>query len=192
MILGNLTTLFCDPTKIAVMTFDHEYFLEFCFDDYESSRAGLINAGKAISAIPYIRPGQGSGTRWTHTGGAVQCVCDHILHSDCGFHFDDQFDVSVCTPHAKVIFLTDGHANDPDPIEVCDKVECLHNTTGVDIFAIGIGGPDKLKLQCMNNNPMLDQYRVFNFTDFMEFQDNFKKLQDRLIYDHPNYMCVPT
>ena len=107
-LLGQLTPLFCKPIKIAVMTFDHEYFVEFCFNEYDNSNIGRINAGAAISSIQYIRDGQGPGTRWTHTAGAVQCVCNYILSPLCHLEVAPNGCIDV-----DVVFITDGRANDP-------------------------------------------------------------------------------
>ena len=53
-ILGGLTTLFCDRKKIAVMTFDHEYYVEFSFDRYRDDHIGRIDAGNDIESIPSV------------------------------------------------------------------------------------------------------------------------------------------
>jgi hypothetical protein len=53
-ILGGLTTLFCDRNKIAVMTFDHEYYVEFSFDRYRDDHIGRIDAGNDIESIPSV------------------------------------------------------------------------------------------------------------------------------------------
>ena len=150
-ILGQLTTLFCNKLKIAVMTFDHEYFVEFCFDEHDNTAIGRISAGTAISSIPYIRPGQGSETRWTHTAGAAQCVCEYMLTPACDL-------TDPAADCINVIFITDGRANDPT-LNVCTEIDCLHNRGGVDTFAIGIGNRDELKLECMRENDLrLDEY----------------------------------
>ena len=78
-LFGQLPHYFCKPIKIAVMTFDHEYFVKFCFDKFENTEAGRMKAGEAISYIPYIRKGQENETRWTHTAGAARCACDYML-----------------------------------------------------------------------------------------------------------------
>ena len=61
-LLGKRPPFFCKPIKISVMTFDHEYFIAFCFDEFENTELGRVRAGEAISSIPYIREGQGDET----------------------------------------------------------------------------------------------------------------------------------
>ena len=116
-LLSQLTPLFCDPIKIAVMTFDHAYFVEFCFDEHDNTPLGRVQAGEAISNIPYIREGQGPGTRWTHTAGAAQCVCNYMLTSACG--------LPVSAGCMDVVFITDGYSNDPSR-NICEEIRCLH------------------------------------------------------------------
>ena len=185
-LLGQLTTLFCKKLKIAVMTFDHEYFVEFCFDEYDNTDLGRKNAGTAISSIPYIRPGPGSGTRYTHTAGAAQCVCEYMLTPTCDF--DDP--AADCI---NVIFITDGQANDPT-LNVCTEIDCLHNRRGVDTFAIGIGNRNELKLECMRENDLrLDEYHLFNFETFDELEKQFKLIIRRLSnVTNTDYMCPDT
>ena len=185
-LLGSLTTFFCNKLKIAVMTFDHEYFVEFCFDEHDNTDLGRQNAGIAISSIPYIRPGQGNETRWTHTAGAAQCVCEYMLTPTCGL--DDP--AADCI---NVIFVTDGRANDPT-LNVCTEIDCLHNRRGVDTFAIGIGNRNELKLECMRENDLrLDEYHLFNFETFDELEEQFQLIIRRLRSPtNTDYLCADT
>ena len=183
--LGNLTTLFCKDIKIAVMTFDHEYYVEFCFDKHATnSHTGRIQAGNEIKAIPYVRPGQGSGTRWTHTAGAAQCACEYMLNPtrNC-------LNVSDPAECVSVVFVTDGRANDPT-LDVCTEIRCLHRRRGVDTFAIGIGNRDDLQLRCMREDDLgLDEYHLFNFESFAELEEQFELITRRIVTDYVNYPC---
>ena len=49
-LLAQLTPLFCKKLKIAMMTFDHEYFVEFCFDEFSNTDEGRVGASIAISS----------------------------------------------------------------------------------------------------------------------------------------------
>ena len=185
-LLAQLTPLFCKKLKIAMMTFDHEYFVEFCFDEFSNTDEGRVGASIAISSTPYIRPGQGSGTRWTHTAGAAQCACRYMLTPTCGL-------TDPAADCINVVFITDGQANDPT-LDVCNEIRCLHNRRGVDTFAIGIGNRNQLQLGCMRENDLqLDEYHLFNFETFTELQEQFdliiKKLTDPT---NTEYMCVDT
>jgi hypothetical protein len=181
-VLRNMLPAFCSKIKVAVMTFDHEYYVEFCFDEYENTVEGRASAGNAIGFIPYIRPRQGPGTRWTHTAGAVNCVCDRMLNSTCGLL------ESGCTD---VVFITDGAANDPE-LDVCTEIDCLHDNPRVSTFVIAIGFLDEMKLECMRDNTLGPQhYRIFKFEDFDEFENTFNDLLQILLCDtEMKYECV--
>ena len=169
------------------MTFDHKYYVEFCFDEYDTSvPQGVVDAGNAIQSIPYIRPHWAPGTRWTHTGGAVKCVCDYMLTSACGLSID-----AGCID---VIFLTDGGSNDPR-YDICQEVGCLHRRRGVDTFAIGVGNYNTLRMDCYAENDLaLDEYHLFNFPNFTALEDQFELIIRKLInFDPVNpYLCVNT
>ena len=173
-VIGSITTLFCRQIKIAVMTFDHEYFVEFCFDKYKNHWCDRYYAGEYIRSIPYIREGQGTETRWTHTAGAAQCVCNFILDpTQCG--------VNQTCKDVKVVFITDGHANDPKR-NICEEIHCLHNDTHVDTLAIGIGNMNELKLECMReDNLMLGiEYNLFTVPTVLELNATFALILDKL------------
>ena len=180
-LLSNLTTLFFHDIKVAVLTFNHEYFLEFCFDKHTIAS----DIGQAINSIPYHRPQQ-SGTRWTHTAGAARCACDYMLSPTCGLPVD-----AGCTD---VIFLTDGEANDPRPHDICTNISCLHNRAGVDTFAIGVGNYNALRMNCYAENDLkLDEYHLFNFASFAEMQEQFQLVLKKLwnnAENGGNYYCA--
>ena len=185
-LLAQLTALFCKKLKIAMMTFDHEYYVEFCFDEYDNTDQGRAGAGIAIATTPYVRPGQDAGTRWTHTAGAAQCACEYMLTPTCGL-------TDPAADCINVIFITDGGANDPS-LDVCREIRCLHNRRGVDTFAIGIGNQDELQLECMReNNLELDEYHLFNFDTFPELEEQLELIIRRLTDPtNTDYTCVDT
>ena len=184
--LGQLVPLFCSPIKIAAMTFDHEYFEEFCFDDYDNTASGRQDAGAAVGSIPYIRPGQGSGTRWTHTAGAAQCVCDYIFRDrGCGIG-------QAAAPYVDVVFFTDGKANDP-VLDVCETVTCLHGISNVNTYTLAVGDSNDLKLDCMEENDLeLDEYHLFDFETIEDLEEQLEEIFRRLITDPVSYPCVST
>ena len=174
--LGRLVPLFCRPIRIGVMTFNHEYYVEFCFDFYDNKCQGREDAGDAISEIDY-RSGN------THTGGAVQCACDFMLSPDCGL-----------PPGAScidVVVITDGLSNGPRP--VCDQVQCLHDRYGVETYAIGIGIANQIELDCISNHTS-DPFNLFAFESFANFQSNLTVLLTMLGTQDPEtntkYTCV--
>ena len=160
--LGLLVPLFCKPIKIAVMTFDHKFYVEFCFDCFDNTCGGRVAAGNAISSIPYNRPGN-TGIRYTHTGGATQCICDFVLKPTCGLHRR-----ASCID---VVYITDGRSNDPNR-DVCKVVKCLHNRRGVNTYAIGIGRAYQPELECIIDDDINQgAFHLFNFDSFTEFEE---------------------
>lgn len=153
-LLASLIPFFCKPVKVAVMTFNHEYKLEFCFDCFDNDCNGRKETKQAIKAIQY-RGGL------TYTGGATQCACDVLLDGDCGLPSD-----ASCID---VVYITDGRSNDPQ-LRVCDRVQCLHNRKVVNTYAIGIGNVNQAELDCIAN--VSSDSRIFRYQDFDEFGMN--------------------
>ena len=183
--LSTLVLLFCRPIKIAVMTFDHEYFVEFCFNCFENTCTGRYDAGVAIRSINYTRY-DGTGTRWTHTAGAAQCVCNFMLSETCG--------LSLTANCIDVVFITDGRSNDPNH-DVCSEIRCLHNRFGVNTFAIGIGYVNITELECIVNHDIgPGQFHLFNFLSFNEFHNKMQEMIHRLMIpassDSDPYTCI--
>ena len=140
-VLSELFALFCKPIRVAVMTFDHEYFMEFCFDCFDGSCDGRRGAYEAMRSIQYRY--NRTGIRYTHTAGAVDCVCDHMLDHDL-------CNIPENASCVDVIFITDGLSNEPDR-NVCSETLCLHNIPGVNTFAFGIAFHDPDELECITD-----------------------------------------
>ena len=155
--VARLSTLFCKPVQIAVMTFSHIFKLEFCFNCFDSSdhnsRAARLNA---IKNIPY-RGGA------TYTGGAARCVCDELLDPSCGLPSD-----ASCID---VIFITDGRSNDPS-LEICDEVKCIHDHmqyTTINTHSIGIANADQAELKCIEKTDGVNSaFEYDSFDDFVQ------------------------
>ena len=179
--LSKLVVLFCKPIKVAVMTFDHEFYVEFCFDCFDNTCAGRVAAGDAVRSIPYYRPGS-SGVRFTHTGGATQCICDYVLTSSCGIYSS-----ANCID---VVYITDGRSNDPR-LNVCKVVKCLHNQRRVNTYAIGIARADPVELQCIIDDDINQNvFHLFNFDSFDDFEDTIDTLIEVLQQGGTDYVCV--
>ena len=179
--LSALPPLFCRPIKIAVLTFDHEYFAEFCFDCFDNTCSGRLDAGSAIRKIRYHRP----GARFTHTAGAAKCVCDLILSRTCG--------LDIRSSCIDVVFITDGRSNDPYR-NVCTEVRCLHNRFGVNTFAIGIGDINQSELDCIGEGDISHGQYAFNFYSFYQFENVLQEIIEvlsRSYYDSSGdrYVC---
>ena len=167
--LSSLIALFCKPIRMAVMTFDHEYFLEFCFDCFDNTCSGRAGAMTALRKINY-HFGR-SGIRYTHTAGAVHCVCDRMLHHElCGLPQN-----ANCID---VVFVTDGKSNDPN-LEICSELHCLHRRHGLNTYAIGIGNVNQVELDCITNYN-LGYNSLFNFASFSAFVNAIEDVKTTL------------
>ena len=165
--IRELIPLFCDSIRTAVITFDHEYFLEYCFDCFGDQLADRGNAQMAVMDIPY-----GDGGH-THTGGAATCACYDVLNSECGLPVD--------TRCIDVIFITDGLSNDPTR-DICQEIDCVKSRPGVTTHAIGIGqGDRRSELDCISSNVA----NAFNFNDLDEFLEKIREVK-AMIYKGAN------
>ena len=174
--VSKITALFCNPPRVAVMSFSSDFNLHFCFDCFDTDKNGRAMASAAIKAIPY-RVGS------TKTGGAAKCACDELLTPECGMHpFANCIDV---------VFITDGKSNDPN-LEICEEVKCLHNhyTGGVNTHSIGIGNFNPTELDCIEHSSAISS--VFNFDTFDEFDGAITNIITRLILQHQTYTCTNT
>ena len=151
------------------MTFDHEYYVEFCFDCFENTCGGRADTFNSIISINYDR---NDGIQYTHTAGAAQCVCDFMLSNTCGL-----VPTASCID---VVFITDGRSNDPNH-DVCSEIRCLHNRFGVNTFAIGIGNAYMPELECIvDHNVGPGQFHLFNFLSFDDFHGKILEIIGKL------------
>ena len=173
--VANLTALFCKPIKVGVLTFNHEFNLEFCFNCFKTDYQGRFYAREAIRNIPYRR-GR------THTAGAVRCVCDKILQPDCGLEFVDDTCIDV-------IVITDGWSNDPHR-DICHEVECLHNhSLNVNTYSLGINNYDRSELGCIQDSS--NSFSVFEYKSFDEFYASISNITDKLADEsNEKYTCT--
>ena len=182
-VISDLVLFFCRPIKVAMMTFDHEYFVEFCFDCFDNTCSGRAGARNAIRSVDHTFGC--SGFRFTHTGGAAKCACDFMLSPACG--------VTPSADCIDVVFITDGRSNDLSS-DVCSDVLCLHNGFGVTTYVIGIANAYHIELECITNADP-GQFNLFNFQSFDEFEATLQEVTDVLLMGRagPNgdpYVCV--
>ena len=162
--ISKFVKLVCRPVKIAVMTFNHNYKLEFCFDCYGNTCHDRGNTATKIQNIPY-RGG------WTHTAGAARCACNFLLSQGCGLDRS-----ANCID---VVFITDGRSNDPTR-RICSEVSCLHNRAGVNTYAIGIGNHVlQSELNCITGSSNTNG--IFNFQSVDEFNNAISQIVQRLL-----------
>ena len=109
----------------------------------------------AIKSIPFLN-------KWTATGDAVQCACDYMLNSPCGFPRT----IGENAPEVDVILITDGHSNDGK--DVCTAASCWSSFYNINVFPIGIGNHVNYReLDCIKGD--IDNGRgLFNLKDFKE------------------------
>lgn len=158
--IHRLLPLFCGSIRVAVMTFNHEYHREFCFDDFAATATGTAGAQTEVLGITY-RAG------YTHTAGAALCACHQMLHEDCGLPNE-----SDCI---EVIFITDGQSNDPTR-DVCEEVNCLKERAGVTTHAIGIGNNvDTDELNCIK-----EATNAFKFDNFDDFLKGIEQIEEKI------------
>ena len=169
--VSKLVRHFCRKIKVAMMVFNHDHYLEFCFDCFDNTCVGRRAARDRITSVPYRRGG-------THTASATQCACDNILTSSCGFEASSTNEACL-----DVIYITDGRSNDPI-LEVCDVVDCLYNKTNTDVtvYAFGIGDTvNETELNCIARNRNSDGHSVgnsiFRVPDFQSFSDGIGLLE---------------
>lgn len=162
--ISKLIGLFCKPTKFAVMTFSHRFNLEFCFNCHENTCDGRKEISKAISDITY-RGGA------TYTAGATKCVHEDLLSASCGL--DAQ---ANCI---SVVYITDGKSNDPT-LQVCQEIQHLRNSLGVQTFAIGIDNYDENEIQCIGQTAT--SMSVFRYESFDEFVERLDDIIEMLLF----------
>lgn len=169
--LAKLTPLFCRKVRFALITFSTYVNLEFCFDCFENTYQGRLEAQTAIKNAPY-RGGL------THTAGTARCICEDLIHSSCGI------DTSITPTCLDVVFITDGKSNDPS-LDVCQEVQCLHSRYGVNTYAIGINSGSGFQpsynldeLECIDHYS--DVINAFQFESFNDFEDSITNIIGRL------------
>ena len=170
--LAKLTPLFCRKVRFALITFSSYVNLEFCFDCFENTYQGRMDAQSAIKSAPY----QGGATR---TAGTARCICENLIHRSCGI------DTSISPTCLDVVFITDGKSNDPS-LDVCHEVQCLHNRYGVNTYAIGINSGsgyqpsyNLAELQCIAQYS--DAINAFQFKSFSNFEESITNITTRLV-----------
>ena len=169
--LSNLMLLFCRQVRFALITFDHYVNLEFCFNCFDNTLQGRIEAQTAIRDAPY-RGG------WTRTAGTARCICEDLISSSCGI------DTTKTLNCLDIVFITDGKSNDRS-LEVCEEVKCLHDRVGINTYAIGINSGSGIQpsydvdeLECIDDYS--DAISAFQFTNFSDFEDSITNIVTRL------------
>ena len=170
-VIGNISHYFCKPIQVALMTFNHNIHLEFCFNCHDNDRQGRARLDQTIRSIQY-RGG------WTHTAGAARCACSQVLQPSCGLPHD-----ADCI---NVVFITDGLSNDPN-LQICEEVRCLHHHVK-NTIAISIGENYNLReINCIAEH---DNSNVFKYKTFKEFVTYFDQAIGLLKQSNGAFQCL--
>ena len=139
--LGCLLPLFCNPIKVAVMTFGNDFYMEFGFDCHGNTCQDRKAAAAAIGAITHRRG------RRTLTGGAVQCVDELLTNRQIA-----NFSIDEDTRCLDVVFITDGRSN--GPLDVCHEINQsrLLSDRRVKLHSIGIGNVNENEINCLSGS----------------------------------------
>ena len=159
--LSNLVTWFCNPIRIAAMTFGHTFSREMCFDDYDNTCAGRSGAQAEMKSIPY-------------RGGATYTSCA------LDFAFNEMIDADDCGADLNagcltIVVITDGQSNGCRSI--CLAVQEYKQSHTFDIFSIGIGNTNPAELMCIADNT---PEHVFHYINFEAFQQGLADIDSLL------------
>ena len=177
--------LFCDDIKVAVISYNDDINVEFCFDCYDLC-ADIRCAGDRFKVGNYIKNIH-YRAGYTSTGVATRCVREHILNPSggCG--------VNTSSDCVDVIFVTDGHSNGPLQYpQTCEEVTCLKNHPQwcgrVNTYAIAIGnGVNQAEVDCLTHH---NEESIYNVTDFSAFEVLVNVTIEMLINNPTSYQCV--
>lgn len=168
--IGNISAHFCSQVQVAVMTFNHHFHLEFCFNCYDNDPIGRRSLSQAIKNIQY-REGL------SYAAGAARCACVDLLHESCGLPQDAE-----CLD---IVLITDGYPNDPF-LNICKEIQCLHNRS-LNTYALGIGSFNEEKIQCIQNS---NEFSIFQFGDLDELERVFEDIIAILRLSSGVYTCI--
>ena len=180
-ILADISATLCDHLRVALLTYSHEFNLEFCFKCY-NNRNDIFGA---IMNTVY-RGGL------THSTAATRCACQTMLTKECGLP------QGVHTPNIDVVYLTDGRHNGHCPgTTLADELDCFHSDTRLNIntYAIGIGRASLDSVNAMAKVRDPDDAHVFNVDTFADLKVLFALIMDLLSSDDdedgvPDYSCI--
>ena len=136
-VMAEFSLFYCSGTKIAAMSYSDTVHKNYCFNNDQTN---TFKRYKAIKSISFLN-------RTTASGDAIQCACDYMLNSPCGFpRISGQN-----APEVDVIFITDGRSNQGK--NVCKAAECWSSFYNIKVFPIGIGNEAHYReLDCIKGN----------------------------------------
>ena len=175
-LLARMSEKLCDRLRVAMITYNHEINLEFCFNCYTDRR----DIFSAIRRVQY-RGGL------THTTDATKCACQTMLTTGCGLprgHY---------TPNIDIVYLTDGKHNGPCRSNLNSELQCFHRRPNINTYAIAIGDAAFASVQAIENPRDSGNSHIFNVDDFDDLQEVFRLilliLNTRNSNGQPVYTC---
>ena len=151
-VVAQFSLFYCPGTKIAVMSYSSYVYKNYCFSCDQNN---ILTRYNAIKSIPFLN-------NMTASGDAIQCACDYMLNSPCGFPRA----TGENAPEVDVIFITDGHSNRGK--DVCTAANCWSSFYNLNVFTIGIGNHiNYQELDCIKGD-INNGCSLFNLKDFKE------------------------
>ena len=180
-ILANISATLCDHLRVALLTYSHEFNLEFCFKCY-NNRNDIFGA---IMNTVY-RGGL------THSTAATRCACQTMLTAECGIPY------SIHPPNIDIVYLTDGrHNGHCTGTTLADELDCFHSDrrSHINTYAIGIGRASLDSVNAMEKVRDPDDAHVFNVDTFADLKVLFEIISDLLRTDGdsdgvPDFSCI--
>ena len=174
-VIANISETLCDHLKVALLTYEHDNNLEFCFNCSNDRR----EIKQAILRAQY-RHGPA-----THTTDAIKCACEQILSEQCGLP------QGIDTANIDVVLLTDGKNNGPCRSNLAETVKCLHARANINAFGIAIANADYDSVKKLTNGIDESIFRVETFAKLQELFEIIKqKLGETDESGNPIYSCV--
>ena len=151
-VVAQFSLFYCPGTKIAVMSYSSYVYKNYCFSCDQNN---ILTRYNAIKSIPFLN-------NMTASGDAVQCACDYMLNSPCGFPRA----IGKNAPEVDVILITDGRSNRGK--DVCTAANCWSSFYNINVFTIGIGNHVNYReLDCIKGD-ISNGGSLFNLKDFKE------------------------
>lgn len=175
-IIAAISSKLCDHLKVALITYNSEINLEFCFKCY-GKRQDIYNA---VMNTQYR-----GGT--THTHDAVKCACQTMLSAACGIPKGLKQD------NIDVVILTDGWHNGPCKSQLRNALGCLHGRSNINTFGIGIGTVNADAVNALVD--VHDGNHIFRVASFAHLKELLKIIELELAQVNPatgkkKYTCA--
>ena len=162
-VTAQFSLFYCPGTKIAVMSYSSNVYKNYCFNCDQTDTYLRYNT---TLNIPFHNA-------LTASGDAIQCACDYMLNSPCGFPRT----TGQNAPNLGVVFITDGHSNHGR--DVYTAANCWSKFHNIIVFPIGIGNRvNYTELDCIKGS-VTNGISGFNLRDFDELLKLLHKVKKK-------------